>query len=188
MVSCRLSVSRVDDSTAQHIAAHHITSHHMTSPHITFIVSEPHLFFLPAQMQAHFIPSGTRLAQESLDNCFLHDANMITGQGVGQGPRTLARRARKGPVYRESQLDERSLSLLLRTERADKRQRKTSRESEREKEIRMSGGRHEKRRRDSPVYTFKRLPCVRSKRSRAYLQNARVQCDAGVLKVHTGAF
>ena len=47
----------------------------MTSNHITFIVSEPHLFFLPARVQTHFIPSGTKLAQEYLDNCFLQEAS-----------------------------------------------------------------------------------------------------------------
>ena len=34
----------------------------------------------------------------------------------------------------------------------------------------------------------KRLPCVRSKRSRVYLQNARVTKDTGVLNVHTRTF
>ena len=32
------------------------------------------------------------------------------------------------------------------------------------------------------------LPCVRSKSFHVYVQNARVLCDTGVLKVHTGAF
>ena len=68
-------------------------------------------------MQVHFIPSGTRLAQEYLDNFFLHDANMFAQQGADHGPRTLALMARQGRVYRESQLDERSLSSSLRGER-----------------------------------------------------------------------
>ena len=34
----------------------------------------------------------------------------------------------------------------------------------------------------------KTLPCVRSKRSRVYFQNARVTKDTGVLNVHTRAF
>ena len=42
-----------------------------TSHHITFIASEPDLFFLPAQIQAHFIPSGTRLATEILRQMLL---------------------------------------------------------------------------------------------------------------------
>ena len=33
--------------------------------------------FLPALKQAHFIPSGMRLAQEYPDKCFSHDANMF---------------------------------------------------------------------------------------------------------------
>ena len=43
-----------------HSTWHDISSHHF--------VSEPHLFFMPSQIQAHFIPSGKRLAQEYLDN------------------------------------------------------------------------------------------------------------------------
>ena len=74
----------------------------------------------PAQIHAHFIPSGTWLAQEYLDSCFLHDANMFAQQGMGHC-RTLAFRASQSRVYRESQLDERSLSLSLtkETQRAD---------------------------------------------------------------------
>ena len=34
----------------------------------------------------------------------------------------------------------------------------------------------------------KTLPCVRSKRSRVYLQNARVTKDTGVLNAHTRTF
>ena len=54
-----------------------------------------------------------------------------------------------GAVCTESQLHDRSLSLLLRTERerADKRQRKTSRESEREKYERREEKRREEERR-----------------------------------------
>ena len=46
-------------------------------------------------MQAHFIPSGARLAQENLDTCFLHDANMFAQQGMSQGC-TLADREKAG--------------------------------------------------------------------------------------------
>ena len=38
------------------------------------------------------------------------------------------------------------------------------------------------------VLHFKTLPCVRSKRSRVYFQNASVTQDTGVLMAHTGAF
>ena len=49
--------------------------------------------------------------------------------------------------------------------------------------------RHEKRGRDGERGSdyLQMLPCERSKRSRVYIQNARVLCDTGVLKVHTGA-
>ena len=87
--------------------------------------------------------------------------------------------------------------IVIEEERADNKQRETeretSRESEREKERRMRGERDEKRRERHEGET---LRCARStrfrvyvqKRSRVYFQSARVQCDTGVLKVHTGAF
>ena len=37
----------------------------------------PSTFFFSAQIQAHYIPNDTRLAQESIDDSFLHDANMF---------------------------------------------------------------------------------------------------------------
>ena len=79
----------------------------------------PSTLFLLSHIQAHFIPSGTRLAHEYQDTCFLHDANMLAQQGLGHGhgPRTLALRASQGRVYRESQLDERPLSSSWRRER-----------------------------------------------------------------------
>ena len=49
---------------------------------------------------------------------------------MGQGSRTLALRASQSRVYRESELDERSLSLLLRSviEREEKEKRDEQRE------------------------------------------------------------
>ena len=83
----------------------------------------------PAQVQAHLIPSGTRLAQLCQNSCFLHDAKVA--RPTGKGP--LALTASQSRVYRESQLDERSLSLSLRTEtqRADWRQKKKEKRAER---------------------------------------------------------
>ena len=52
----------------------------------------------PAQIQAHLIPSGTRLAQSYQDSCFLHDANMLARQGMSQGTCTLALRASQGVI------------------------------------------------------------------------------------------
>ena len=81
----------------------------------------------------------------------------------------------QGRVYRESQLDECSVSLSLRTER----------ESRQETERRKKERRERDRQRDSLPET---LPCVFSKRSRVCRQNARVLCDTGVLTAHSGAF
>ena len=73
----------------------------------------PHPF--PTQIHAHFIPSGTRLAQLCQDSCFVHDANMFAKQGMSQSTGTLTlSQVRAGMENRESQLDERSLSLSLR--------------------------------------------------------------------------
>ena len=64
------------------------------------------VILVPAQIQAHFIPSGTRPAQEYPDKCFLHDANMFVQQGMRHRPRTQALKASQGRVYRESHLNE----------------------------------------------------------------------------------
>ena len=69
------------------------------------------------------------------------------------------------------------------------RERKIDTYERRERHERREGhekrGRHEK---SEGATTFKTLPCLRSKRSSVYIQNARVLCDTGDLKVHTGAF
>ena len=76
---------------------------HMTSVHLclasrgrwvpsfiaSFSVSESHHHF-QQQVQAHFIPSGTRLAEENLDKFFVHDASNTPNREAGQGSRTLA--------------------------------------------------------------------------------------------------
>ena len=54
--------------TTQRRPSHHISTH-------TAQTHTPSTFFLPAQIHAHFIPSDTRLAQEYLDSCFLHEAS-----------------------------------------------------------------------------------------------------------------
>ena len=66
------NASTATNSTTK--TAHTVTYWHM-------FVHHP----FPSQIQAHFIPSGTRLAQ---DSCFLHDANIIARQGMGQNTRT----------------------------------------------------------------------------------------------------
>ena len=92
-----------EDNTYYHIITHaHTTKHNQTQTHHKHHQTQ-HPF--PAQMQAHFIPSGTRLAQKNQDSCFLHDANMIAQRGMGHGPRTLALRASQGRVCRERRLD-----------------------------------------------------------------------------------
>ena len=92
--------------------------------------TKPSTFFFSAQIQAHFIPSGTRLAQEYLDIRLLQDANMFAQLGMGHDPRTLAPRATRGRVYRESQLDERSLASSLSREREATRERERKKENE----------------------------------------------------------
>ena len=58
----------------------------LTQPNIN--TSQTHHPF-PAQIQAHFIPSGTRLEQLYQDSLFfLHDTNIIARQGMGQSTRT----------------------------------------------------------------------------------------------------
>ena len=72
-----------EDNTYYHILTHaHTTKHKQTQTHHPF----------PAQMQAHFIPSGTRLAQLCQDSCFLHDTNMFAKQGMSQSTGTLTLR------------------------------------------------------------------------------------------------
>ena len=57
----------------QHIPRHTSTYYHILTQHP-----------FPAQIQAHFIPSGTRLAQETPRQLFLlPDANMLDRQGMG---------------------------------------------------------------------------------------------------------
>ena len=104
-----------------------LTTIHLTAPH-------PAHSFFPVQIQAHFIPSGTSLAQESQTKCVFHDANMFAQQGIGHGPRTLALRTSQGRVYRDSQLDDQSLSSSLNRKREPTRERERKKESWAEKE------------------------------------------------------
>ena len=103
-------------------------------------------------MQAHFIASGTRHAQEYLDNCPLHGANMFTGQGMGQGPRILALRARA--VYRESQLGRAIIVIVIvivfdRITEKTERKRDEQREREKNRDIWDETDTWEKRERDT---------------------------------------
>ena len=83
----------------------------------------------------------------------------------------------------------------------EEKEREMSRERDREKERRtrgerhMRGERHKKRATREERERWKARERLPSKRSRVYVQNARVLCDTGVLKVHgcvlneqTGAF
>ena len=51
---------------------------------------------LPAKTQAHFIPSGTRLAQKYFDKSFLHDANMFGTRNVPR-PTHCDTQSKSGP-------------------------------------------------------------------------------------------
>ena len=144
----------------------------MTSNHITFIVSEPHLFFFPAQIQTHFIPSGTKLAQEYLDKCFLQEASNSPTNGwakshalrhAGQVRAVCSERPNWPSACCHRHREQSGRADQRRTERARDRQRDSLRET---------------------------LPCVLSKRSHVCRQNdLRFEGTHGcVLKVHTGAF
>ena len=73
-----------NDNTLHHISTHANTHKCSQHRHITLLntYTTPPSTFFSAQIRAHFIPNGTRLAQEYLDNCFLHDANMFAKQGM----------------------------------------------------------------------------------------------------------
>ena len=72
-------------NTNYHIITHaHTTKHNQTQPN-TNTSQTQHPF--PAQIQAHFSPSGTRLAQLYQDICFLHCANMV--RPTRNGPRSM---------------------------------------------------------------------------------------------------
>ena len=95
-----------------------ITKHNQTQTHHPF----------PTQIHAHFIPSGTRFAQLFQDSV---SCTMRTCSPTRNEPRPTHSDTHKSEpcVHRESRLDERSLSLLLREKRREKRKR-----SERERE------------------------------------------------------
>ena len=88
----------------------------------------------PAQIQAHFIPSGTRLAESYQDSCFLHDTNMFAKQGNGPKPTHSDTLGKLEPcVHRGSRLDERSPSLLLREKKRRERERMGKKKEERKR-------------------------------------------------------
>ena len=128
---------------------HHIPTQRTTTKHIT-------------HFQHRYRPTPFQVARG------VHDANMSDRQGMGHGPCTLALGASQSCAYTESRLDEWSLSLLLREKR--KKERDTRR---RERETREEErGRHEWR--ETREEKRETLPCVRWKRSRVYVQDARV--------------
>ena len=172
----------------------HDTTQNTRRRHITFPLntSPP-----PAQIQAHFIPSDTRLAQEYSDNCFLHDANMFAQQGMSQGKCSLALRASQSRVLHSANWDERSLSSSLRTEGGEPtgvREKEGRAEREYDK-------REETYNKNDERETDRNTVCPR--RSRAYFQNSSVctvktRCHirhgrfdgthGSVLNVHTALF
>ena len=118
-----------NENTLHPISTHTNTHKYAQHRHVTLLLNTSPS---PPQLQAHFTPSGTRLAQEYQDKYFLHDANMFAQQGMGQGTCTLALRASQGRAYRESQLDECSLSSSLSRERKSRQERDTCEKRERE--------------------------------------------------------
>ena len=140
--------------TTQRNATQHDATQHTTPRHKHATSTSPS----PAQVQAHFIPSGTRLAQGYPGSCFLHIANMFARQGVSHGPCTLALKASQDRVCTESQLDERFIVMVIeKRERADERQtsrQETDEQRERERQTDRQSAR------DPPVCTFKTLLCV----------------------------
>ena len=106
------------------------TKHNQTQTHDTY----------PAQIQAHFNPSGTRLAQLCWDSCFVHDANMFARQGMSQSTRTPTH-SQVGAVCVQREPTGRVIIGFVaeREEREDKRG-KRAREKRREK--RREGGKH----------------------------------------------
>ena len=145
---------------------------------------------VPAQMQAHFIQSGTRLAQLNQDSCFLHFANMFGQQGMDGSPRTLTlwqvravctQREPTGRVIivivaeRKERRQEREERKREENDGREKRRRKRTTE-ERERERRRKREREKERegwreRREPPLPSS---PCVGSKRLRVGSKRPRV--------------
>ena len=125
-------------NTTQHNTTPHITSHHTTPHHITLGCSVTRVkhIILSSTDTAHFIRSGTRLAQDYQDNCVLHGAHMFAEQGMGQGPCTLALRASQSRVCVQRDPTGRVLILLVieNRKRADKRKKEKERREERARE------------------------------------------------------
>ena len=88
-----------DDNTLHHISVHTNAQKHTQHRHITLPWDNSPS---PALKRAHLFRNGTRVAQEYLVNCFLHDANVFAQQETGQNPCTLAHRASQGRVCRET--------------------------------------------------------------------------------------
>ena len=190
-----------EDNTYYHILSHTDTcSHNQTQPNTN--KSQTHHPF-PAQIQAHFIRSGTRLAQLHQDSCFLHDANIIARQGMGQSTRTPT----LSPVRAVStQRELGRVIIVIVTERGEKREENDGREERREERRRETRkDRNEKRQKERhtegqteherrekaenpSVCRFKTPPCVRSGRLRVYPENARMfnttDRDLETKKVH----
>ena len=99
-------------------------------------------------MQAHFIPSGTRLGQLCQDSCFLHDTNIIAKQGMDRSPRTLTLRQVRA-VCTQREPTGRVIIVIV-AEREDEREEREERRDEkrREEKRREEKRREEKRRQD----------------------------------------
>ena len=155
-----------------------ITKHNQTQTHHTY----------PAQIQAHFTPSGTRLAQLCQDSCFVHDANMFARQGMSQSTRTPTLLQVRGVCTQREPTGGVIIVIVAerkeREEKSGKRDEKENdrREKERTEERKREEKREEKRMRKTP-------PCVDSKRLRVCVQDASV-CTrkTPACSTHAGVF
>ena len=106
----------------------------------------------PAQIQAHFIPSGTRLAQLYQDSCFVHDAEHV--RPTRNGPRSMHSGPQgKSELVRTQREPTGRAIIVIVTEREreekEKRQRTKEENDGREKEEKTRGW-----------YTRKRFECT----------------------------
>ena len=131
-----------EDNTYYHLRMHgHTTKHNQTQPNTNYHKLSQHPF--PAQIQAHFIPSGTRLAQLCQDSCFLHDANMFAKQGMSQSTGTLTlRQVRVVCTQREPT----GRVIIVIVAEREKREDKRGKREEKEREEKENDGREKERR------------------------------------------
>ena len=126
-------------------------------------------------MQAHFIPSGTRLAQVFQDSCFLDDTNMFAKQGMDRSPRTLTLWQIRA-VCTQTEPTGREIIVIVaergRQERREQRKREEKENDGREKE-KMDKRQREKRA-PSPSLSPPSPPPLLPSLPRVYAQNVSV--------------